>query len=205
MYVSIALIVLAYVIGSIPFGLIIGKVFYRADIREHGSKNIGATNAYRTLGLVAGISVLLADFLKGFVPVLLAKSIVRPDLIPLVGVLTGIAAIAGHSYSIFLRFSGGKSISTAAGFIFALWPVVLISLLLIWIVIVAVTRYVSVASIVVAVMLPILVTIIYPRTEYTILTIIVAILLVYRHRSNIARLLAGNELKIGQKPSAEED
>ncbi len=206
-YLSIAIMLLAYIIGSIPFGLIVGKVFYRTDIREHGSKNIGATNAYRTLGAAAGAAVLIADLLKGFIPVLAVKYAIplNQDLIPIVSLLAGVSAILGHCYSIFLGFSGGKAMSTAGGFVLALWPTVGIILLATWPVLLVTTRYSSVSSITLAIMLPILVSIIYPKTEYIIFSILVAVVLIYRHRSNIARLLAGKELKLGEKASVEED
>ena len=207
MFYATALIVFSYLFGSIPFGLLIGKAFYKTDIREHGSRNIGATNAFRILGPSAGAAVFLADLMKGLIPVMLAKYAVplNPDTIPLVGVLSGISAILGHSYSIFLRFSGGKGMSTAGGFVLALWPKVGLILIIIWATILISTKYSSVASLTIAIMLPVLVTILYPKPVYIGFAVAVTVVLVYRHRSNIARLMAGKELKLGQKASMEED
>lgn len=202
-----ALIVFAYLLGSVPFGLMIGKAFYNTDIRDHGSRNIGATNAFRVLGPPAGAAVFIADLMKGLIPVMLAKHAVplNPDMIPLAGVLAGISAILGHSYSIFLRFSGGKGMSTAGGFVMALWPKVGFILIVIWAAILVTTKYSSVASLTIAIMLPVLVTILYPKPVYIGFAVAVTIVLVYRHRSNIARLIAGKELKLGQKAGVEED
>ncbi|MCL6472098.1 MAG: glycerol-3-phosphate 1-O-acyltransferase PlsY [Firmicutes bacterium] len=207
MFYATALIVFSYLLGSIPFGLLIGKAFYKTDIREHGSRNIGATNAFRILGPPAGAAVFLADLMKGLIPVMLAKYAVplNPDTIPLVGVLSGISAILGHSYSIFMRFSGGKGMSTAGGFVLALWPKVGLILIIIWATILISTKYSSVASLTIAIMLPVLVTILYPKPVYIGFAVAVTVVLVYRHRSNIARLMAGKELKLGQKASMEED
>jgi len=203
----IALILFAYILGSLPFGLIIGKVFYRVDVREFGSGNIGATNCYRTLGPFAAFAVLLADMLKGFVPVVAAKVVFagNPDIVPLIGVVVGLTAIIGHSYSIFLGFSGGKGMATAAGLIFALWPLAAPILIGTWIVVVAVTRYVSLASIIAATMLPVLIYMLYLKTEYIIFSAAIGIVVIYRHRSNISRLIAGEELKFGNKISIGED
>ncbi len=205
-----ALIVFAYLLGSVPFGLVIARVFYRIDIRQHGSGNIGATNCYRTLGPVAGLSVLTADVLKAMIPIFVAKASLpllvsrsllslNSDIVPLVSVIVGLAAVIGHSYSIFLGFSGGKGMATASGIILALWTLAAPILVGIWLLIIALTRYVSLASIVVAITLPVLVAILYPSTVYIIFSIIVGAVVVYRHRSNISRLLAGNELKWGKK------
>lgn len=209
LYTSIALIVFAYIIGSIPFGLVIGRVFYRTDVREYGSGNIGATNVYRTLGPVAGISVLIADVLKGLIPVIAAKLLLSsyPESVPLVGVAVGLVAIVGHSFSVFLKFSGGKGISTALGMVIALWPWVALILVSSWVIITATTRYVSLASIIAALMLPVVVTLLYSHSAYIVFSILVGIVIVYRHRSNILRLIKGKELKVGEKakPSLGED
>jgi glycerol-3-phosphate acyltransferase PlsY len=206
LYASIALIVFGYLLGSVPFGLIFSKVLYRTDIRKHGSGNIGATNVYRTLGPIAGILVLSADVLKALIPVLAAKYLLAsdPNLLPTVSVLTGLAAIMGHSYPIFLGFSGGKGMATAAGLVIALWPWVALILFIIWITMLAVFRYSSLASITLAVSLPIFVSMLYPKTEYIVLSLIAAVVLVFRHRTNISRLIAGTELKLGKKSLEEE-
>jgi len=205
-YPTAALVVFAYLLGSVPFGLLVSKLLFHVDIREHGSGNIGATNAYRTLGPVAGVVVLTADILKAMIPVFAVRYFLAgtPDAVPLAGVAVGLAAIIGHSYSIFLRFGGGKGMATAGGLILALWPLVAPILVGIWIVVIAVTRYVSVGSIIVAMLLPVLVYLMYPKAEYIIFALLAGVVIIFRHRSNIARLLAGQELKFGTKTEAEE-
>ncbi|HCG99167.1 MAG TPA: acyl-phosphate glycerol 3-phosphate acyltransferase [Actinobacteria bacterium] len=201
-----ALVVFAYLLGSVPFGLVVSKLLFRVDIREHGSGNIGATNAYRTLGPVAGAVVLTGDVLKAMIPVFAVRYFLAgtPDAVPLASVVVGLVAIIGHSYSIFLKFGGGKGMATAGGLMLALWPLVALILLGIWIAVIAVTRYVSLGSIIVAMILPVLVYLMYPKTEYIIFALLAGLLIIFRHRSNIARLLAGEELKIGTKAEAEE-
>jgi len=199
---SIALLIaFAYILGSVPFGLVIAKVFYRVDIRQHGSGNIGATNCLRTLGPIAGFLVLTADVLKAMIPILIAQAVLSdsPDIVPLMSVIVGLSAVIGHSYSIFLGFSGGKGMATASGIILALWPWAAPILVGIWLLVIALTRYVSLASIIVALTLPVLVAILYPSTVYIAFSLLVGLVVVYRHRSNISRLLAGTELKMGEK------
>ncbi|OFW33805.1 MAG: acyl-phosphate glycerol 3-phosphate acyltransferase [Candidatus Aquicultor primus] len=205
-YLTAALVVFAYLLGSVPFGLVVSKLLFRVDIREHGSGNIGATNAYRTLGPVAGAVVLTGDVLKAMIPVFAVRYFLAgtPDAVPLASVVVGLVAIIGHSYSIFLKFGGGKGMATAGGLMLALWPLVALILLGIWIAVIAVTRYVSLGSIIVAMILPVLVYLMYPKTEYIIFALLAGLLIIFRHRSNIARLLAGEELKIGTKAEAEE-
>lgn len=205
-YLIAALVAFAYLLGSVPFGLVVSKLLFRVDIREHGSGNIGATNAYRTLGPVAGVFVLTGDVLKAMIPVFAVRYFLAgtPDAVPLASVVVGLVAILGHSYSIFLKFGGGKGMATAGGLILVLWPMSAPILLGIWIAIIAVTRYVSLGSIVVAVLLPVLVYLMYPKTEYIIFALLAGLVIIFRHRSNIARLIAGEELKIGTQAEAEE-
>ena len=185
--------ILGYLIGSIPSGLIIGKRIYNVDLRQFGSKNIGATNAFRTLGLWPAIWVFLSDTTKGVIAVYLANYVLETPMALLVG---GVAVIAGHNWSIFLRFTGGRGVATGLGVIAVLVPKVTILVFLVWAVIVYVTRYVSLASIVAAVLVPIFMWIMGERSEYLYFGIIVALFVVVRHRPNIERLLKGQELKI---------
>jgi len=207
LYTIVALVVLAYVIGSIPFGLVVGKLFYRTDIRNYGSGNIGATNVFRSLGPMAGVLVWIADILKGLVPVLLVKLALsqNPEVVPLVGVVAGTAAVFGHLHSVFLRFYGGKGMSTTGGMAIGLWPWVALILFLAWFIVLVTTRFSSVASLTIAIGLPILVSIFYPTTEYIVFSVMLAVILIYKHRSNIARLISGKELRLGSKPKMEED
>jgi glycerol-3-phosphate acyltransferase PlsY len=198
---GIIVITVAYLLGSIPFGLIIGKAFYSVDIRNYGSGNIGATNIYRTLGPVAALLVFGLDLLKGILGVGLAKIIFQDQasLLPAMSVLAGLAAILGHSYSIFLGFSGGKGVTTGAGVLIMLWWWIALVLFGIWLIVVSATRYVSLASLTAAVAFPLLILIFYPQLPYLLFSLAAALTIIVRHRSNISRLLAGRELKLGQQ------
>ena len=189
--------VLSYVIGSIPNGLILGKAVWGVDLREHGSKNIGATNAWRTIGKPAGISIFVLDMLKGFLGAGLGIYYAGgfPDH-PGYGVICGILAVVGHSWSLFLKFKGGKSVSTGLGVLIMLMPVVAAIVFLVWLAIVFVTRYVSLGSIVGAALVPVLALIFDMPMVYIGFGTLAAIFIIYRHKSNIERLLNGTESKI---------
>lgn len=183
----------AYLIGSIPSGLILGKLFWHKDLREHGSHNIGATNAWRTLGKGAGIAVFIADSLKGQAGVMLGLSLVGT---PLAAVVGGLLAIIGHSFSLFLRFHGGKGVATSLGVLSMLMGDVTFMLFVLWFTIVYVTRYVSVGSVVAGGLAPILAALFGYPMEYLLFTAIAAVLVIVRHRENIKRLMNGTENKI---------
>jgi len=185
--------ILGYLIGSIPNGLVIGKRLYNVDLRQFGSKNIGATNAFRTLGLWPAIWVFLADAFKGVIAVYLANYVLDTSIALLVA---GITVIAGHNWSIFLKFTGGRGVATGLGVIAVLVPKITIIVFLVWAMIVYVTRYVSLASIVAAVLVPIFMCLMGELPEFLYFGIIVAIFVVVRHKPNIERLLKGQELKI---------
>lgn len=185
--------VLAYLIGSIPSGLILGKLFWHTDLREHGSHNIGATNAWRTLGKIPGIIVFAADSIKGQAGVLLGLSLVGT---PLAAVVGGLMAIVGHSFSFFLRFRGGKGVATSLGVLTMLMGNVTLIVFLLWLAIVCATRYVSLGSVVAGFLVPILAVLFAYPLEYIVFTVIAAILVIVRHRENIKRLMNGTENKI---------
>ena len=147
------LLIAAYLIGSIPTGLILGKGIWKKDLRQYGSHNIGATNAWRILGRKAGLLIFILDFLKGQIGVLLGAYLFAS---PGAMVLGGFAAIIGHMFPIFLGFKGGKGVATALGVIAALMPKVTVIVFVVWLVLVTITRYVSIGSIVAAVLAPIL-------------------------------------------------
>ncbi len=189
----ILLILAAYLIGSIPNGLIFGKFIWNKDLREYGSHNIGATNAWRVLGKKAGIFIFILDFIKGQLGVMLGAIIVAT---PLAMVIGGLLAIIGHIFPIFLGFKGGKGVATALGVIAALMPKVTLIVLAVWAVIVLTTRYVSLGSIVAAALAPILVAIFREPMIFFWFTLVAAIFIVVRHKENIARLKAGRENKI---------
>ena len=185
--------VVSYLIGSIPNGLILGKLLWNVDLREHGSHNIGATNAWRTLGKGPGFLIFLLDLLKGVIGVYLG-SIWGGT--PLALVLGGIFAIIGHSWSLFLRGKGGKGVATGLGVIAMLMPVPTIIVFLLWLTIVYLTGYVSLGSIVAAAMVPILAWAFSAPKEVIGFGLIAAIFIIYRHKANIGRLLNGTESKI---------
>ena len=186
-------VVLAYLIGSIPSGLILGKLFWHKDLREHGSHNIGATNAWRTLGKGAGIAVFIADSLKGQAGVALGLVLAGT---PLAAVLGGLFAIIGHSFSIFLGFHGGKGVATSLGVLTMLMGNVTLIVFAVWFAIVYTTRYVSLGSVVAGFLTPILAALFAYPMEYVLFTVIAAILVIVRHRENIVRLMNGTENKI---------
>ena len=185
--------ILAYLLGSVPNGLILCRAVWHIDIREHGSRNIGATNVYRTLGKGPGAIVFLLDFLKGFLGVYIAMLLVGT---PLAMVIGGIAAILGHSASVFLRFKGGKGVATGLGVIAMLMPAVTGIVFLAWLGIVFVTRYVSLGSIVGAALVPLFAFFFSYPMEYLIFGVFAAVLVIVRHHTNITRLLNGTESKI---------
>lgn len=185
-------LVLSYIIGSIPNGLLIGKL-KGVDLREYGSKNIGATNAYRVMGPWPAFWVFLTDALKGVAGVFLGKLLVGSPLALLAG---GIAAMAGHNWSLFLGFKGGRGVATGLGVIAVLVPNVTVIVFFLWSVIVFTTRYVSLASVAAAIMVPVSMWVLGENTEYFYFGIVAAAFVVIRHKANIQRLLQGNELKI---------
>ena len=185
--------VIAYLVGSIPSGLILGKLFWHTDLRKYGSHNIGATNAWRTLGKVPGIIVFLADSLKGQAGVLLGLSLVGT---PLAAVIGGLLAIVGHSFSLFLRLHGGKGVATSLGVLTMLMGNVTLIVFVLWFTIVYMTRYVSLGSVVAGVLTPILAALFAYPMEYIVFTVIAALLVIVRHRENIKRLMNGTENKI---------
>ena len=185
--------VLAYLVGSIPSGLILGRLFWHRDLRKYGSHNIGATNAWRTLGKVPGIIVFLADSLKGQAGVLLGLSLVGT---PLAAVIGGLLAIVGHSFSLFLRFHGGKGVATSLGVLTMLMGNVTLIVFALWLTIVYMTRYVSLGSVIAGVLTPILAALFAYPMEYIVFTVIAAFLVIVRHHENIKRLMDGTENKI---------
>ena len=192
----------AYVLGATPFGYMAGKM-QGIDIREHGSGNIGATNVLRTLGKPIGITVLILDLLKGLAPVLAAKLLSPEDA--LVHILAGIGTILGHNFTFWLRFRGGKGIATSAGVLVGLTWIAALAGVAVWLVLFFTTKYVAVASIGAAVAIPVVVLLgESSNIPLVIFSVLVAVLAIVRHRSNIQRLLAGTENRFGSSPKHEE-
>ncbi|MCI5568207.1 MAG: glycerol-3-phosphate 1-O-acyltransferase PlsY [Veillonellaceae bacterium] len=181
---------LAYIIGSIPNGLIVSRVVAGIDIRQYGSHNIGATNVWRTLGKGPGAAVFLLDFIKGILGVFFGYLLVGT---PFAMIFGGMAAIIGHSLPLFLGFHGGKGVATGLGVIAFLMPKVTIVVFLVWLAIVLITRYVSLGSIIAAALVPILAWLFSYPIEYFVFGLLAAVLIIVRHKTNIVRLLNGTE------------
>jgi glycerol-3-phosphate acyltransferase PlsY len=192
----------SYLIGSIPNGLIIGKSWFGVDLRQFGSNNIGATNAFRVLGPWPAFWVFVTDVTKGVLGVYLGQWLLGTPIALLLG---GIAAIAGHNWSIFLGFKGGRGVATGLGVIAVLAPQVTAVIFLIWAVIVYSTRYVSLASIVAAALVPFAMWLFAEKMEVFYFGIVAALFVIIRHRPNIERLLKGEESKIKSGSSDSQD
>jgi len=188
---ELILFIIAYLIGSIPTGLLLGK-YAGVDIRKSGSGNIGATNAYRTLGRKIGVITLICDCLKGLIPVLIARFIGFNDTWM---ALIGLAALIGHIFSIFLAFKGGKGVATALGAFLGISPLAVLCALAIFAIVVWKWRYISLGSIIAAIAMPLLVAFIDKSSETTCITLLMAALVVWRHKDNITRLRRGSETK----------
>jgi glycerol-3-phosphate acyltransferase PlsY len=184
-------VVVAFAVGSVPFGVLVSRAFYGTDIREAGSGNIGAANALRTLGRRGGVVVLALDALKGFAPVLAAGALGGP----LAASAAALAAVVGHCWSPFLGFKGGKGVATAFGALFALWWPAGLAFVVVWIAAVVATGYASVGSMLGSIaMAPVLWFGLGPiGLAYGILS---AILIVIRHRENLDRLRRGTENRL---------
>lgn len=199
---EVILIFIAYLIGSIPTALIISRYFFKIDIRDYGSGNMGATNTFRVLGSKFGTIVMVGDMLKGvfavalyhFLPYYLSNELDRTNF--MLGL--GIAAVVGHIYPIWAQFKGGKGVATLFGMVLAIQPVVAINCVAVFLAVLFLTRYVSLSSIIAGVALPILVLWIYNEKEvfYRVFAVAVAALIVLTHQKNIGRLLKGNESRV---------
>lgn len=196
----ILLVLLSYIIGSIPTAYLAGRLLKEIDIRSVGSGNIGATNVFRTVGRTTGIIVLFIDMLKGVIPLIIAARIFPGIYSEPAAILAGLAAISGHNWTIFLRFKGGKGVATSAGVMCALVPWATLIAFLIFILTVAITRYISVGSMIAAASLPVLVKLVYPaHTAFFVFTLILSFLIIFKHKKNIQRLLKHEEHKFSFK------
>jgi glycerol-3-phosphate acyltransferase PlsY len=187
---------LAYLVGSVPTGLILGKLTHGIDIRQHGSGNLGATNVFRVLGKKLGAFALFLDVLKGLAPVVLFAPFVQSRPTEFTELLIGASAIAGHVFSIFVNFRGGKGVATALGVFLAIATKLTVILLVIGIAIILTTGYVSAASVTGALLLPFFLYVNHHSALVLFLGEIIAATVIVRHRSNIVRLLSGRELKL---------
>lgn len=192
MYFTVAII--AYLFGSIPTGYLIAKQLFGIDIRNFGSKNIGATNMFRTLGAKPALIVLLVDVIKGAIPVLIAQWLLPNDV--LASLLAGAVAVIGHNYTCWLNFKGGRGVATSLGVVITLMPLGALLVFLIWAVIVYITRYVSLGSIIGAVCAPVTAWYFGYDSKVQIFIAVMALLVIVGHKDNIKRLLSGTENKI---------
>lgn len=201
----ITVIVGSYLLGSIPASVWVGKFFFGIDIREHGSGNAGATNTVRILGLKAGLPVLVFDIAKGWFPVFLVGSLIQWDLpvdnIIYFQIIAGLAAVIGHVYPIYIGFKGGKGVGTLAGMALGLFPWAFLSSLLIFIISIVITKYVSLGSILAAISFPLFIVFIFKNDSWPliILGFFASVFIIFTHRTNIKKLLTGTENKFSIK------
>ncbi len=192
-FLYLLLLLGSYILGAIPTGYIITKLVKKVDVREYGSGNIGATNVYRVLGIKWALVVVLLDILKGVIPILAGMAVLESEILI---ILLGIVAIMGHNWTIFLGFKGGRGVATAGGVVFTLMPLPSFIGLIIWLTVVWVSRYVSLGSLAIAIVVPFLVFFLEDSMTYTYFTIVMALFVIIQHRENIKRLLEGNENRI---------
>ena len=183
---------MAYLLGSIPSGLWIGRKFFQIDIRQHGSGNLGATNSFRILGKKAGTIVLVMDLLKGSISVLLLKQMDLHGISPLI---IALFAVIGHTYPLFANFKGGKAVATFAGVILAYQPVLFLIGLGIFILTLAISKMVSFTSML-TISIGVLLSLYFHDIVLTIIALLADIFIIYRHRTNIQRIVNGTESKV---------
>ena len=187
----ILVLLVIYLITAIPTGIVLTRLMGTEDIRQKGSGNIGATNVYRVAGKLAGVLTLAGDTLKGFLPLLACKSLL--DLTPTqLGVACAVAII-GHCYPVYLKFRGGKGIATALGIFLVISPLTVLGLLVVFLVAVGISRYISLGSVLAAMAAPLLVLMLGHPQPIFLATLFIAMLIIWRHRSNIKRLIDGTE------------
>jgi len=196
-------VAIVYILGAIPFSYILGKIIKGIDIRQMGSCNVGATNLMRCAGKPLGITALVLDVSKGVLAVSIIADFFYSPAIPvnpyLYRVVLGLTAVAGHIWTVFLKFKGGKGVATTIGVLIGLSPIAVIPGLLVWCLFALIYKYVSLSSIAMSVSLPVFMLVFSQPKEYTILSIMLCIVIIYRHRLNICRLINGTEYKIGKK------
>ena len=197
---GVAWLLASYLLGAIPTSYLVGRWFRGIDLRAHGSQNLGATNLYRVMGWKFAIPVGLFDVLKGAIPVLVFGP--RAPGIPYFPLWCGLAAVCGHVFSVFVGFRGGKGVATAAGMVLGLAPLAFPVVLAAWAIVVWLTGYVSLGSIVAAALFPIADWLLHPARRTTVTLVFdlgVAGFVIWKHRANIGRLLSGQENRFGRR------
>jgi glycerol-3-phosphate acyltransferase PlsY len=192
MLTDLALILLAYLLGSLSFGLLMARLYGGADLRRSGSGNIGATNVVRSLGKTAGLLTLVGDAAKGLVAVWLAQAWGHASLLPAVAACV---AVLGHMFPLYHGFRGGKGVATALGVLLPILPLPLLGGLLVWLVVVAIWRYVSAGSILAALVVPLLAVLWSYPWPLVLAAVLIALLVLYKHWDNLHRLRQGSEAK----------
>jgi len=191
---AVLAILAAYLLGATPTSYIAGKLGRGIDLREHGSKNLGATNVYRILGWKYAVPVALFDIAKGAIPVLFFSRWVGAAEHPWLPVAVGGAAVLGHMFSPYVTFKGGKGVATAAGMFFALAPIAVLIAIVAWGICLWLTGYVSLSSIIAVLSVPLSIALLQPHSPYVFwASVALVALIIFAHRRNIARLLAGTE------------
>ena len=194
---DILLILLGYLYGSIPFALVIGKVFYNTDVRESGSGNLGGTNAGRVLGKKAGISVIVLDALKAVTIFYLSSYLsLKFNLNPDIKYIAGLACIFGHCYPIFAEFRGGKAVSTSLGYFLCIEPLYAVVAIVVFLLVLKISKYVSLSSISTALIVLCITPFLAVSITAKLCMLVAVILLVYRHKDNIKRIKNHTESKI---------
>lgn len=193
---DISLVVFAYLIGSIPFGLLVSKAVGQVDIRRRGSGNIGTANVLRIVGKRAAALTLIGDLFKGLLPVLAARLLGGSELL-VSGV--GMAAVVGHNWSIYLRFTGGKGVATSFGALLAMVPLPALLGLVVWLAVLRVSHYTSLSALAASVCIPPAIFFSIGSGPYFIFSLLAALLIFIRHQDNIRRIWAGTEHRVGQR------
>src|ERR1043166_6156898 len=214
MQLPVALVVAAYLIGSIPFSYLVVRVFAGADIRQHGSRNVGATNVARTFGKLPGVIALILDIAKGYAAVMVARWIVARPEWPFVASANGgplqsrefwiafaaLIAVLGHMFPVWLRFHGGKGVATATGAFLALDPMAIAASLIVFFLVLITMRFVSLPSMISAASFPVFLRFLSHAPFWTtVVSIAISILIVVKHHSNIARIAQGTERRLGDQ------
>jgi glycerol-3-phosphate acyltransferase PlsY len=200
-----ALMAGAYLLGSIPTSVWIGKAFFNKDVRNFGSGNAGATNTIRVLGYAAGIPVLLFDIFKAWLPVYLSIHYfdwnIKGDLLVYLQILIGLASVFGHIYPLYIGFKGGKGVATLAGMALALFPLAFLSSFITFVLVILITRYVSLGSMAAAIVFPVFLVFVFKHqsTPLIMLGVFASVFLIFTHRKNIKKLMNGTENKFGAK------
>ena len=199
---AVLAILASYLLGATPTSYIAGKLGRGIDLREHGSKNLGATNVYRILGWKYAIPVALFDIAKGAIPVLFFSGWAGAAERPWLPVVLGGAAVLGHMFSPYVRFKGGKGVATAAGMFLALAPLAVLLAILLWGICLWLTGYVSVSSIIAVLSVPLWVALLQPNARYVFwASVALVALIIFAHRRNVGRLIAGTESRFRTRPS----